>query len=155
MGIGQTPPQHRRANVRCQGPFSGHLCDGGTTRAEVERSTPHTSSTAKRICTMSHMNPFSLTETPPGCGSLANERSRSQTKPGAFKHANRTGQAPGPLGPLERGHADVNERSVAQMVISSGMLCIRPGEDKKALGAHVSGWNWLCRVCLTAHQEDK
>ena len=27
------------------------------------------------------------------------------------------------------------------------------GRRKKALSAHVSGRNWLCRVCLTAHQE--
>ena len=46
---------------------------------------------------MSHINPFSLTETPPGCGSLANEKSRSQTKPGACKPSTRTAQGR-PLG---------------------------------------------------------
>ena len=46
-----------------------------------------------------------------------------------------------------------SERSPAQVVISGGVLCIPLGEVKKALSADVSGWNWLCRVCLTAHQE--
>ena len=40
------------------------------------------------------------------------------------------------------------------MVISSGNAVHPAGRrKKKALSAHVSGWNWLCRVCLTAHQE--
>ena len=39
------------------------------------------------------------------------------------------------------------------MVMSGGLLCIPLGEVKKTLSADVSGWNWLCRVCLTAHQE--
>ena len=53
-------------------------------------------------------------------------------------------------------HAGVSERSRAQAVICEEMLCIWLGEEKKtALSAHVSRWNWLCRVCLMVHQEEE
>ena len=44
----------------------------------------------------------------------------------------------------------------AQVVISIDRDAVhRLGEERKAVSAHVSGWNWLCRVWLMAHREDK
>ena len=61
--------------------------------------------------------------------------------------------APGLLGPLELSHCWLLASATpAQVVISCGMLCIQSGEEKKkALSAHMSGWNWLCRVFFSAH----
>ena len=61
----------------------------------------------------------------------------------------------GRLGPLEQSHAGVSEPLLfGLMVIASGMLCIRQGEEKKDLSAHVPDWNWLCRVCLVMYHEE-
>ena len=67
-----------------------------------------------------------LTETPSVFESLRSSMRLEKTS--ACKPS-----APGPLGPLRPSHAGVSERLLGQVVISSGMLYIRLGEEKKGL----------------------